>query len=229
MRNIKLCDSCSIVKPVSEFWRASVNPDGLQGNCKDCQRTQGRNRARKSKAEFWESQRVQNEPGERWAPVVGFEGLYSISTHGRTKSESRIVEKSDGTTKLVHEQLLKSSPDQKGYLRVNLFRNNIGSTCYVHQMVAQAFIGPQPDGQQVRHFNESDKTNNYLENLKYGTGSDNSFDNVRHGGNHNANKTRCPQGHFYNEANTYWQTKPNGNRSRSCRTCAKDRARQRVK
>ena len=32
-------------------------------------------------------------------------------------------------------------------------------------------------------------------------------------------KTHCPSGHPYDEANTYWQTKRDGRRGRSCRAC----------
>lgn len=34
-------------------------------------------------------------------------------------------------------------------------------------------------------------------------------------------RTRCPSGHPYSEANTYWQTKKSGGFSRCCRECQK--------
>ena len=44
------------------------------------------------------------------------------------------------------------------------------------------------------------------------------------GGQHEARKTRCPQGHPYDEANTY--TDPNG--YRECRTCRRERQKRRA-
>jgi len=51
--------------------------------------------------------------------------------------------------------------------------------------------------------------------LVYGTSSENSYDVVRHGRNHNANKTYCDSGHEFTPENTYVQ----GNGGRGCREC----------
>ena len=50
---------------------------------------------------------------------------------------------------------------------------------------------------------------------------DNNRDTVAHGHNLNAQKTHCPNGHVYDEVNTY--TSKSG--SRSCRACDRDRKR----
>jgi hypothetical protein len=59
---------------------------------------------------------------------------------------------------------------------------NLGKSCrkYVHQLVAVAFIGPCPDGQEVRHW-DGNTSNCCAGNLLYGTRSDNCKDTVRHG------------------------------------------------
>ncbi len=54
--------------------------------------------------------------------------------------------------------------------------------------------------------------------LYSGTHTDNMRDAVRAGNNYNINKTLCPQGHPYDEENTY--TAPNG--GRHCRTCNRE-------
>jgi len=41
----------------------------------------------------------------------------------------------------------------------------------------------------------------------------------------NAATTHCPQGHEYSEQNTAYMTKPNGNKSRYCKECNRQRAR----
>lgn len=38
-----------------------------------------------------------------------------------------------------------------------------------------------------------------------------------------ATPTHCPQGHSYNEANTYWQVRPSGNKTACCRACQRKR------
>ena len=55
--------------------------------------------------------------------------------------------------------------------------------------------------------------------LEGGTQTDNMKDVVERGRHFYANKTHCPRGHAYDEANTY--NKPNG--SRECRACRKAR------
>ncbi|WP_227026939.1 HNH endonuclease [Corallococcus soli] len=65
----------------------------------------------------------------------------------------------------------------------------------VHQLVADAFHGPCPVGQQVRHL-DGDPTNNVPCNLAYGTALDNAADRTRHGryasGAHHQNAKLTP-------------------------------------
>jgi hypothetical protein len=50
----------------------------------------------------------------------------------------------------------------------------------VHTVVAEAFIGPRPDGHQVRHL-DGDPGNPRPYNLAYGTALDNALDREWHG------------------------------------------------
>jgi hypothetical protein len=83
--------------------------------------------------------------------------------------------------------------------------------------VAEAFHGPRPVGLEVRHL-DGDSLNNAASNLRYGTRTENLLDAVEHGTHYNAKKTRCPQGHLYDETNTRVSTTTG---ERSCRTCAR--------
>lgn len=210
---LKLCTTCSIEKPAEAFFKASRNRDGLQRACKDCQIAQGRERKRRN-AESGKPSLPSDLSGERWLPVVEYEGIYSISNLGRVRSEQRIAYRTDGRTQTIHARLLRPVSDSKGYLRVNLFHNNTGVTRYVHLMVMAAFVGPLPVELETRHLNGNPQDNR-LENLAYGTRSENFLDTVRHGTHRNARKTHCPRGHPYIEVNTY--VPPRG--GRICRTC----------
>ena len=108
---------------------------------------------------------------ELWAPVVGYEGLYEVSDLGRVKSLARPYRR--------QERILQPVLDTHGYLQVGLSKNGT-SKRLVHALVTEAFIGPKPDGLEVRH-GESGKLDNSLANLCYGTHKQNCEDTVRHG------------------------------------------------
>ncbi len=46
----------------------------------------------------------------------------------------------------------------------------------VHRLVLETFVGPRPEGMECRHFPDSTKTNNRLENLRWGTAKENRAD-----------------------------------------------------
>jgi len=153
-------------------------------------------------------------PVEHWRSVVGYEGLYEISDHGSVRSLDRLIVLVDGRRRTFPGVVLRPSLRADGHLQVNLWRGGNYRTRKVHQLVAEAFIGPRPDGMEVCH-NDGDPVNNDLFNLRYDTQSENGRDVVRHGRHKNALKTHCPSGHPYSEANTYvWR------RRRYCRICS---------
>lgn len=141
-------------------------------------------------------------PGEEWQPIAEFDG-YEVSNLGRLRS-----------TKFTYPRILSTFRNRDGYMKVRLWRNNQPHYRYVHSLVAGAFISPRPTGMEVRHTND-DKLDNTASNLSYGTRSQNILDAVRNGKWHQSQKTHCPKGHPYDEANTY--IKPSG--SRVCRIC----------
>lgn len=71
--------------------------------------------------------------------------------------------------------------NQSGYPTVTIRRDDgTYRTCRVHQLVAEAFIGPRPDGMQVRHL-DGNSANPSLNNLRYGTPTENQQDRWAHG------------------------------------------------
>src|SRR5260221_193401 len=82
--------------------------------------------------------RPPREVTERWLPVVGYEGLYEVSDLGRVRSLLR----KGGNNRWYGGDIKRSSLDQAGYLYVSLSRGGKGSRKRIHQLVAEAFIGP---------------------------------------------------------------------------------------
>ena len=132
---------------------------------------------------------------EQWKPVYGYEGIYEVSSHGRVRSLDRTVTRSDGQVRHLEGKVLRTPPMQpSGYPFVNLRAQGKHRIRYVHSLVAEAFIGTRPEGMEVCHY-DGNKTNNHVDNLRYGTSRDNELDKLRHGTNYNAAKTHCPRGH----------------------------------
>lgn len=140
-----------------------------------------------------------------WRPVVGYEGIYEVSPAGQVRSVPR-----RGKTRGM---ILKPKPrkQRSGHLLLNLRRDGVMKTKTVHRIVAAAFLGPCPDGLQVRHV-DGDPTNNAVTNLAYGTSSENRLDSVRHGTHNHARKTTCKNGHPFDGHN---------GRNRTCSICQK--------
>lgn len=146
---------------------------------------------------------------ESWLPIPGYEGIYEVSDQGRVRSFKRFP------------YILSAPHDAYGYPCVSLYIDRGRKTWKVHRLVLFAFVGPMPKGLEIRHL-DGNPANGTLSNLVYGTRSENVSDRVRHGTHHNANKTRCPKGHPYDELNTDRSQK---NR-RECRTCQRARSRE---
>ena len=106
--------------------------------------------------------------------------------------------------------------------RRNLWRDNRYTTRTVHSLVAEAFIGPCPEGMEVRHRN-GDQTNSRLSNLTYGTHADNMQDAIRHGTNPHSAQTHCKNDHPFSNANTGTGKRGDGHTFRVCRACSRDR------
>lgn len=137
--------------------------------------------------------------------IEGFPG-YRVSSDGRVWSD-RVWRGRKG-------RWMKGKVTPGGYHAVTLYRDGAQTTKTVHSLVAEAFIGPRPDGLEVRHLN-GDPLDNRAENLTYGTHGENERDKVTHGTHRNGGKTHCPSGHAYAGDNLY--VSPRG--WRYCRAC----------
>jgi hypothetical protein len=119
-------------------------------------------------------------PEEAWLPVVGYEESYEVSNLGRVKSVARVVMRRNGTQQSVRERIRVQIPHRGQYLQVVLSADGVRVTHKAHRLVAAAFLGPEPEGEEVRHLNGDGMQNN-LDNLRYGTKKDNAADKLEHG------------------------------------------------
>ena len=109
---------------------------------------------------------------EEWRDVVGYEGLYQVSSEGRVKS----LERTDSWGRTVKERILKPNVVGRGYLRVVLYAGGKTRMFYVHRLVCQSFHENPGNKPQVNHINE-DKTDNRACNLEWCT----RRENINHG------------------------------------------------
>ena len=117
---------------------------------------------------------------EIWMDVPGYPG-YCVSSMGRAKSKERIIHRPNQPSYTLKEKILKTKCEyRQGY---GVFQGSINGkffSMYLHTAMALAFFGPRPEGMEVRHL-DGNPGNNVIENLKYGTRSENIADAKRHG------------------------------------------------
>jgi hypothetical protein len=102
---------------------------------------------------------------DEWRPIPGSDGLYSVSSYGRVRSEpiqtSRVGRR--------RGRVLKCYPNSKGYFQFRMSLRDRAVTMKVHRAVALAFLGPRPCGAQINH-KSGDKRDNSVRNLEYVSG-----------------------------------------------------------
>lgn len=90
---------------------------------------------------------------EIWKPVVGYEGLYEVSSYGRVRS-------------LRRGRILTGTINRDGYVRCHIKVNGVLKSHFVHRLVAEAFI-PNPDNLSCVNHKDEVKINNSVENLEW--------------------------------------------------------------
>lgn len=105
---------------------------------------------------------LENLDGELWKKIPYGCGHYEISTYGRVKSLKR------GKFKIM-----KPSLHNCGYLCIELFENGVAKKFKIHRLVAEAFI-PNPNNKPMVDHIFNNKFDNYFENLRWATASENN-------------------------------------------------------
>ena len=120
---------------------------------------------------------------EAWKPVIGYEGRYEVSDHGRVRA---LFFAARGRWKPGRIMTHKIGLD--GYSRLNLYdKDGKLRTKTVHSIVLESFSGRRPIGYVTRHL-DGNRQNNHKSNLTWGTPSENSNDMRRHGNSTNGEK-----------------------------------------
>lgn len=110
---------------------------------------------------------------EIWKDIPGYIGYYQVSDLGRVKSLARTItiypKIKKPFQKTIHETIMHPALSAKdGYYFVYLQKNGIKEKCYVARLVLLVFRGPPNPGEEACHHPNNDKSNNKLDNLKWG-------------------------------------------------------------
>ncbi len=99
---------------------------------------------------------------EEWRTVPGTDGYLEVSNEGRVRSLLR-----------GKPYVLKTVPDNRGYLRLRMVIYRESKTYKIHRLVAQAFVDNPENLPQVNHI-DGNKQNNNASNLEWVTNKQNA-------------------------------------------------------
>ncbi len=125
-------------------------------------------------------------PNVEYRTVAGFQG-YVVGADGSLWSNRINVPRgkgkgrgcASGFSDVYHR--VGQNLDDDGYCRCSLKKDGRKHSRRVHILVLEAFAGPRPEGMEVCHFPDRTRTNNRIENLRWGTDKDNANDRTIHG------------------------------------------------
>lgn len=120
---------------------------------------------------------------EIWKPVLGYEGLYEVSSLGRVRRVECLIVYKDGRKRLWPRKNIKVRIwKRKGYDYLSpivcLSKDSKVKTRKVAHLVCEAFHGPRPIGYVCMHLNGNPEDNR-PENLAWGTVYENSNEPIR--------------------------------------------------
>lgn len=116
---------------------------------------------------------------EQWKRIY-WANDYEISNLGRVRSW-KVNPPNRKNKDVLNPKELSIKIGSSGYPCVAIWSNDgIKKMPSVHSLVAEAFLGPRPDGMIICH-KDDNKTNAKLENLEYGTHSKNKKQAIENG------------------------------------------------
>jgi hypothetical protein len=123
---------------------------------------------------------------ENWRSINNYI-KYEVSTHGRVRNAKS-------------GRILKPQTDSDGYLFVRLSKDGKCKNHKIHRLIAQEFIDNPHNKPCVDHINR-DRKDNFLDNLRWCTASENSRNKTKRKDNSSGINGVC-----YNKSGNRWQT-----------------------
>jgi len=108
-----------------------------------------------------------NANPEEWRSILGWEGWYEVSNHGR-------VRRCRAAKATFAGRALKPLVRRDGRCTVSFSGQGNQRTYQIAKLVIEAFVGPRPVGQEINHL-DGNPGNNCLGNLEYCTRSENAL------------------------------------------------------
>lgn len=132
------------------------------------------------------------EPEEIWNDITGYEGLYQINYWGEIKS--LIFWRGSS------ERILSDRFNKKGYKTVILYKDGIGKSFSIHQLMAIEYLNHKPSKMKlvVDHI-DNIKTNNFISNIQIITNRLNISKDVK-------NKSSKYTGVSFDKKNKKWRS-----------------------
>lgn len=120
---------------------------------------------------------------EVWLPVVGYEGLYEVSSLGGVRSLDRIEAVPEGRhstswTRIRRGKVLRQRVSNTGYLQTMLSKDGKSKNRLVHRIVAESFLPETKVKMEVNH-KDGDRLNNNSLNLEWVTRRENALHSTR--------------------------------------------------
>jgi len=160
MEVTKKCFTCSVEKPISEYYSNKAKCTGLYGSCIPCVKAKIKYPKSTDLNILYIDSQIENE---QWKLIVidGITSKYCISNCGRVM--------------LPIKRIAKPSFDSRGYPQIVLTINKKRIGRRIHILVADAFMHNTENKREVNH-KDGNKLYPHVSNLEYCT----SKENIRH-------------------------------------------------
>ena len=139
---------------------------------------------------------MEDAESEVWKPISNYDQLYYVSNFGRLKSFYNNV-----------ERIIKPEVNNKGYLRVCLYKDKVRKKVYVHRIVAELFL-PNPNNNPEVNHKDGNPLNNHVSNLEWVTHSANLKHAVAIGLQNNPSGENHPCAKLTNKEVAYIRANP---------------------